>query len=232
MASGTRRLERHSRRARWLHAAVYLTTLPLLATGWWLVVGKEGLPSPLARATGLSDARLHVWLGRALAAITVGAVVLGRRAIPAFFRETFRRDRGDGNWWARWPRAVFTGRFARHEGEFDPGQRVANVVIVAGLLVLVLTGIGLTLVHGGTLFAWLARVHRWTTFVLTPILLGHLLIAVGVLPGYRGVWRAMHLGGRVSLSTARRLWPGWTERAEMAERGPASSRKGRASQVR
>jgi hypothetical protein len=42
------------------------------------------------------------------------------------------------------------------------------------------------------------------------------LVAIGVLPGYRGVWRAMHLGGRVSVETARRLWPAWAERAAEA----------------
>jgi hypothetical protein len=39
------------------------------------------------------------------------------------------------------------------------------------------------------------------------------LVAIGVLPGYRGVWRAMFGGGRVREETARRVWPGWTERA-------------------
>jgi len=38
------------------------------------------------------------------------------------------------------------------------------------------------------------------------------LVAIGVLPGYRGVWHAMHLGGRVPEETARRVWPGWAER--------------------
>ena len=55
--------------------------------------------------------------------------------------------------------------------------------------------------------------HTWATFIVTPLLAGHVLIALGVLPGYRGVWRSMHLGGRVPEATARRIWPGWTERA-------------------
>ena len=40
-----------------------------------------------------------------------------------------------------------------------------------------------------------------------------LLIALGVLPGYRGVWRSMHFSGRIPIETAWRVWPGWTERA-------------------
>ena len=48
--------------------------------------------------------------------------------------------------------------------------------------------------------------------LVTPVILGHLLVAFGVLPGYREVWRAMHLGGRVPEAVARRVWPGWTER--------------------
>jgi formate dehydrogenase subunit gamma len=208
-----RHLERHSRRARWFHAAVYLAALPVLFTGWWLLAGEEGNPSPLARALGVADIRVHVWFGRILAILAVVAIVVGRKGIATFVRETFRRDRGDGRWLLRWPSGALTGRFARHEGEFDPGQRVANVVIVGGLVVLVTTGIALTFLHGGRTFAVLAKIHLWTTILVTPFILGHVLIALGVLPGYRGVWRAMHLGGRVPEETARRLWPGWTERS-------------------
>ena len=211
MATGTDRIERYGRRTRWLHAAVYLTTLLLLATGLWLLVGREGQPSILARVTGVADTRLHIWLGWALAAVAALGLVAGARAIPAFLRETVRHDRGDLRWFLRWPRGALTGRFARHEGEWDPGQRIANVVIVVGLLVLILTGVGLAMLHGGHLFAWLAKVHKWTAIVMTPVLLGHILIAAGVLPGYRGVWRSMHLGGHLRQETSHRLWPAWTE---------------------
>ena len=209
-ASGTRLL-RHPRRVRLFHAAVYLTTLPLLLTGWWLLLGGEGNPSPLARLFGTGDTRVHVWFGRALLVVAVVPLVAGRKGIVTFVRETLRVDRGDGRWWARWPVGALTGRFGRHEGTFDPGQRLANVVIVAGLLVLTGTGIALTFLHGGSVFAQLARIHKWTTYVVTPFILGHMLIAFSVLPGYRGVWRSMHFGGRVSQDTARRTWPGWTE---------------------
>jgi len=211
VSPGTERIERYGRRTRWLHAAVYLTTLLLVATGLWLLLGREGQPSILARATGVADTRLHIWLGWALAGIALVGLVAGVRAVPTFLRETVRYNRGDVRWFLRWPQAMFTGRFARHEGEWDPGQRIANVVIVIGLLVLIITGVGLAMLHGGHLFAWLAKVHKWTAILMTPVLLGHILIAAGVLPGYRGVWRSMHLGGRVREETAQRLWPAWTE---------------------
>jgi formate dehydrogenase subunit gamma len=60
-------------------------------------------------------------------------------------------------------------------------------------------------------FAVLVKVHLVVAALLTALLAGHILIATGVLPGYRSVWRSMH-GGRVPEKTARRLWPGWTER--------------------
>jgi cytochrome b subunit of formate dehydrogenase len=207
------RVLRHSRKTRLFHTAVYLLTLPLILTGWWILLGGEGHPSPLSRLTGLADTRLHVWLGRSLAVLAVACLVLGWRGIATFLRETFRVDRGDGRWWLRWPGGSFTGRFARHEGHFDPGQRLANVVIVGGLLVLTGTGIALTLLHGGPVFATLDKVHRITTFIVTPFILGHMLLAFGILPGYRGVWRSMHWGGKVERGTATRVWPGWAERA-------------------
>ncbi len=222
MASTTRRIRRTSRGARLLHTAVYLTTLALLLTGWWLFAGGEGRPSPLAKILGTPDTQVHVWFGWGLAVALVLPLLVWWRGAIAFVRETLRFDRGDGRWWLRWPTGILTGRFARHEGHFDPGQRVANVVMVGGLLVLTATGIGMTTLHGGPLFAWLSSIHRWTTFVITPVLAGHVLVAIGILPGYRGVARAMHFGGRVSEDTARRLWPAWAERSDGSSkpRGP------------
>ena len=86
-----------------------------------------------------------------------------------------------------------------------------------------ITGIALSMVHGGPVFSWLDRVHRVTGVVVTIAVGGHVLVAVGVLPGYRGVWRSMHLGGRMHEDTARRLWPAWTERRN---RTPVERRRG------
>jgi len=65
----------------------------------------------------------------------------------------------------------------------------------------------LTTLSGGQTFATMVRVHRGSTYVLTGLVVGHLLVTLGILPGYRGVWRAMHWRGRVAEATARRLWP-------------------------
>jgi cytochrome b subunit of formate dehydrogenase len=213
VATATERIERHPRRVRRFHGAVWVVTVGLLLTGWWILLGGEGRPSPLARATGVGDTRLHVWLGWALGLLTVAVAAVGRRGIATFLRETVRRDRGDARWWRRWPAAALTGRFARHEGLFDPGQRIANVLLVGGLLVLVVTGTAMTLLHGGPVFAWMSRVHRWTTIAISPVIAGHVLVAAGVLPGYRGVARSMHVDGRIHAATARGLWPAWADRA-------------------
>ena len=135
-----------------------------------------------------------------------------------FAAETGRFRRADLTWFARWPRALRTGRFARHDGHFDLGQRIANMVIVAGLAALIGSGVGMALLHGGPAFVVLVRVHRRSTVrdQETPVLLGHILITF-LPPGYRGAWRSTHLGGRVNRAVARRLWPGWLERTGGAE---------------
>jgi formate dehydrogenase subunit gamma len=207
-------IERYTRPARWFHAAVYLTVLVLLATGWWLSLGHEGQPSPLSRLTGRPDTQLHTWVGWGLAVTVVAGLVVGCRSAATFVRESLRFRRSDADWLRAWPRAVFTGRFHRHEGHFDPGQRVANVVLVVLLAVLVGSGVALAGLHGGPAFAVLVHVHRWATWAVTPVLAGHILVAAGLLPGYRGVWRSMHLGGHLDVRVARRLWPAWVERQE------------------
>jgi formate dehydrogenase subunit gamma len=205
-------IERYGRSARRFHMAVYVVTLLLLGTGWWLLAGREGQPTPIARLTGIPDVTLHVWLGWALLVIALLPLAFAVRGVIGFIRETLRYDRGDAGWLLRWPVGVFTGRFARHEGHFDPGQRLANVAIVGLLALLIVTGVGLVFVKVGPPFAVLALVHRLSTIAFTIVIAGHILIAIGVLPGYRGVWRSMHLGGKLHLDTAMRVWPGWTER--------------------
>jgi len=205
-------IERYRRSARRFHTAVYVLTLLLLASGGWLLTGREGNPSPIARLTGIPDTQLHVWLGWALLIVALLPLAFAVRGVVGFVRETVRYDRGDVGWLLRWPVGVFTGRFRRHEGHFDPGQRLANIAIVGLLAVLIGSGVGLVFVHVGPAFAVLATVHRLSTFAFTIVIAGHILIAIGILPGYRGVWRSMHLGGRLRLDTARRVWPGWTER--------------------
>jgi cytochrome b subunit of formate dehydrogenase len=210
-------VERYGRSVRWFHAVTYLTVLVLLGTGWWLELGREGRPSVLARLTGRADTQLHTWAGWLLAATVLLGLLVGVRAVITFMVESLRFRRQDLGWFLAWPKALFTGRFARHEGHFDPGQRVANIVLSVLLAALVGSGVGMARLHGGDTFALLVRVHRWSTYAVTPVLVGHVLIAAGVLPGYRGVWRSMHLGGRLDARVARRLWPAWLERQRERE---------------
>ncbi|MGH9111364.1 MAG: cytochrome b/b6 domain-containing protein [Acidimicrobiales bacterium] len=198
---------RNNRPTRWLHAALYLTTTALLITGWWLRTGHEGEPSVLAELFDSPDTDVHEIAGWVLLGIAVAGPLLGIRAAITFVRETLRVDRGDGAWFWRWPLGAVTGRFGRHRGHFDPGQRIANMAFVATLGTLVVTGVMLTTLSGGSTFATMVRVHRAATYVLTALVAGHLVITLGLLPGYRGVWRAMHLRGRVPDATARRVWP-------------------------
>ncbi len=129
------------------------------------------------------------------------------RAAVRFGLESVRINRGDGSWFRHWPRGALTGRFGSHRGRFDPGQRIANIAFVVTLGTLIVTGVGLTMVKTGPDFVVLVRVHRFATYALTALVAEHVLLALGVLPGYRGAWRSMHLGGRTSTPTARRLWP-------------------------
>lgn len=198
---------RNNAATRSFHAATALTSLVLLATGWWLARGGEGRPSPLAAVLDAPDTEVHRTAGWALTGVVAAGLTLGARAAWTFTRETVRLDRGDLRWLRGLPAGARTGRFARHRGHFDPGQRLANLAFVTSLGVLIGSGIALTTLTGGPTFAAMVRVHRAATYVLTGTVVVHLVVVSGILPGYRGVWRAMVGRGRVPGPTARRLWP-------------------------
>ncbi|MGW0228014.1 cytochrome b/b6 domain-containing protein [Actinopolymorpha singaporensis] len=203
-------VRRYNRKTRWFHAVSYTILVVLFGTGWWLTLGNEGRPSILARVSGVPDTRIHTLTGWVSAAAAVVGLLAGRRALRTFLAESVRTDPGDLEWFRRWPVAVLTGRFPHHRGHFDPGQRLFNLAIAGCLLVVIVSGVGLAWLSGGSLFTILVRVHRWGTYVGTALILGHVTIASGILPGYRGAWKSMHLGGRLPVQVARRLWPSWT----------------------
>lgn len=219
VAATDRWVRRHNRRTRWFHAGVYLMTLTLLGTGWWLLAGQEGRPSPLARITGTPDTTLHTVVGWAFVVLAGAGLALGFRAVRTFATESVRFRRTDLRWFARWPAATLTGRFSYHDGHFDPGQRLINLALAGGLFALIGSGAGMASLHGGPVFAVLVQVHIWATYLVTVLIAGHVAVACGVLPGYRGVWRSMHLGGRLDRSVAFRLWPGWSARQEPVSLG-------------
>jgi formate dehydrogenase subunit gamma len=204
---------------------VYLTVFVLLFTGWWLTLGAEGEPSVLSTLFGVSDVDLHIFIGWVFAGLVALGVLLGWRAAWTLVTDSVRFRRTDLRWFARWPVAVFTGRFGRHDGHFDPGQRIMNVVLVGLLLALIVSGFGLLIVSGGPIFVLYNEIHRWSTYLVTPAIIGHIVVAAGVLPGYRGAWRAMHLGGRLRVPVAQRLWPAWLERQRRTSERPANVRR-------
>jgi cytochrome b subunit of formate dehydrogenase len=206
-------VRRYGRVGRWFHAGIYVTVLLLLGTGWWLVLVGYERTSPLARLTGLGDHEIHELAGYAMALVILVWVPFGVRGVRSFVRETARCQRGDGRWLLGWPRAVFTGRFGPHSGHFDPGQRLANVVIVGLLAALLLTGLGTIFGPSAGLRAAMFNAHTWSSYAVTPVILGHIVVAAGILPGYRGVWRSMHLGGRLPVRVARRIWPAWVDQS-------------------
>jgi len=205
---------RNGRQARWLHTVIYLSTLFLAYSG--IAVLLEGHPA-LARPLGghVPTATSHRLVGYGLLIAAALIAVVWWRAGGRFVANSVRFSRIDLRWLAGYPRmALAPGRSepAPHRGHFDPGQRVFNVLLVLTFLVLGVTGIvmGMPERFLPSVFGWSLRIHELATWVLIGLVAGHLLLASGLLPGYRGVWRAMHLGGRVPAATARRLWPLWS----------------------
>ncbi|HXF71459.1 MAG TPA: cytochrome b/b6 domain-containing protein [Actinomycetota bacterium] len=214
--AGGERLLRNRPAARRLHAGLYVLTLALLASGVALL--GEGI-RPLEGLFGghVASARAHRWLGYGLIGAAALVALARPRAAARFLADSARFRRGELAWFASYPAFLLRpsrNAPARHEGHFDPGQRVFNLAVVAALLALSVTGLLMSFPRAfvPAVFAWSLKVHLAATWALAAAVAGHVLVASGALRAYRGAWRAMHARGLVPRELAERLWPAWAER--------------------
>lgn len=209
------RVLRNARVARRVHAGTYLTTALLLLSG--LAVMGEGRAAVANLIGGhVAAARWHRWVGYALIGAGLVIPMVRWRAAVGFLAESVRFRPSDIRWFQSYPRFVLRPSHhapARHEGHFDPGQRVLNCAIVLAFVALASTGVVMSFPEAviPSVFGWSLRIHRAATWLLVASVAGHLLVATGLLSAYRGVWRAMHRDGRVPADLAAKLWPAWAE---------------------
>lgn len=218
---GSKRVLRNAWRARGLHTALFLAAGFLLVSGvaflWEVFAVQDLLGGHVAAA------RWHRWVGMGLV-VTLGLLVplLRPRAVLTFIRESIRFSRPELRWFRSYPGfALGLSRHTlpRHGGHFDPGQRLFNLALVAAFLALSVTGVLMAFPDRfqPLVFAWSLRIHRIATWLFVALAAAHILVASGLLPGYRGVWRAMLGSGRVDRSLALGLWPGWVERVDAVD---------------
>lgn len=207
-----------------MHGGVYLATAFLLLSG--VAVGGEGHPAVADLIGGhVAAAAWHRWVGYGLIGLGLLIPLMRPGAAGRFLAESIRFRPSDVRWFAKYPRFVLRPSRhdpERHEGHFDPGQRVLNCVILLAFTALGATGMVMSFPEAvtPTAFAWSLRIHRAATWVLVGSVAGHVLVASGVLAAYRGVWRAMHWDGRVPTGLAAKLWPAWAEAQEARNEPP------------
>ncbi|MEX0834274.1 MAG: cytochrome b/b6 domain-containing protein [Actinomycetota bacterium] len=213
-----------------MHATLYLTTGFLFLSG--VAVFAEGQHWIAAVFGGHVGAAVsHRWVGFLLIAAAGVIVVANPRSARRFLRDSFHFRRSDVWWFRSYPGFVLhptRNTLPNHNNHFDPGQRVFNIVVVISLLVLAVTGLFMAFPQqfAPGVYAFNIRLHQIATVVLLLSVIGHLVVATGLLPAYRGVWRAMHGNGEVPVRLAEILWPGWTDRKAPERR--FDSRKDRA----
>jgi cytochrome b subunit of formate dehydrogenase len=183
-------------------------------------LGLAGLmPDPVTSLLGG-----HVWfdtMHRLFGLIFSAALMLVSLLVPARTRGLLSDVSGFRRSEVRWPLAFLRFSFhprqsrpPHHDGRFDPVQRVVFLGLGGSLILLVGSGIVLYFAspYARLILVWAVRVHVFATVVLIVCVCIHILAGSGLLPTHRGVARSMFGNGRVRLSLARRLWPGWARR--------------------
>lgn len=204
-------------------AGVRLAHLLLVVTIGWLIISGLGvheiLPAPLIHRLGghVLLVGSHRWLGYALAAALLLALIFLWRRLREFFRAILSFRRSDAAWLPGLLRSLVSPRsnpLPWHDGRFDPAQRLVFVVLIGSLALLVVTGIAINFIPLSVrmVFAWTLRTHLAAAWVFIAALSAHVFAGLGLLPTHRGVTRAMFGDGRIKSDLGLRLWPDWTAR--------------------
>lgn len=207
-------LARHSLGERILHVLNALAVIVLIITGLAL---DDLLTERLGMLLGghLQVSTVHQWLGLAFVIAWLLLLLSGR--ISRLLRDVmyFRRDE-----LRRLP--AFLCFYLRpshhpvpfHDGRFDPAQRMIFIAIIATTVLAGVSGayLYLTPPFGRVLLVYAIRIHIIAVWLLLACLCIHIAAGIGLLPTHRGLATAMFGNGRVTITLAQTLWPGWTRR--------------------
>jgi formate dehydrogenase subunit gamma len=201
------RVERFAAPVRVLHWATAVLVLVLLFTGASLYAG------PLSTLVGRRALvkQVHIVSGLLLPLPLLGVLLRGRwrRAALDDARRLDRFDAEDRRWLAARGRDPSV-----RLGKFNPGQKL-NAAVMAGALP-VMFGTGLMLWRYEPFSdAWRTGatfVHDWTFLLLSVLVIGHIVLAVGDRDALRGMVR-----GWVPSAWARSRRPAWWEEQERIE---------------
>lgn len=218
----TRVLVRFSATERAFHWSVALPALVLLLSGLFLRF--ESLQALMIGYHHRVGLRLHLVAGVALLCAPLIVALLGdRRALAAAGRALLRMDREDRRFLRELPRWLGNHpETGREVGRFNGGQKLNALVSGLTLLLASVTGLLLWIFPPrSTLGAALALLHEITTYVLLPVVAGHLYMAL-VHPRTRESLRGI-LFGFVDAEWARRHHPRWYREvaADASESDPA-----------
>jgi cytochrome b subunit of formate dehydrogenase len=186
---------------------------------------------PLARGAGFLwfPVYVHRAAGLALVAMPWPYLLMHRRRVLVFLNHYISWRKTDLLWLWRFP-AYFLFpakiRLPETKDKINAGQKLVGGLLIA---VTALMGISGLLRLAATLLppVILLRaqlLHQIALLPLIALLAGHILVGSGIHPRYRGVWRSMFGGGKLTRQLAREHWPVWLSRVE--KYGPAKSDPG------
>lgn len=177
------------RLAHWFHAISFLV---LLVTGMALVV--RGVASLLGGDVLQAFGLTHRMAGAIFTVVAVPVLWVGaRKSAGEWVRSSFRFDRDDLTFLARFPRDFFGLKVnLPDQGRFNAGEKINSIMQIIGWPVMVISGWMLvwkdSLPNG--LAKWTLVTHSFTAMLLGAAVLGHIYLASihpHARPGFTGM---------------------------------------------
>lgn len=175
--------------AHWSHA---LSFLVLLITGLALVVRgvAAALGADVMQAFGLT----HRIVAVVFTAVAVPVLMVGaRKSTGEWVRSSFRFDKDDLQFLARFPRDFFGLKVTLpDQGRFNAGEKINSIFQILGWFVMIASGWMLVWKDAlpRDLARWTLSIHSFTALFLGAVVLGHIYLAAvhpHARPGFTGM---------------------------------------------
>lgn len=220
-AAPEKRIQRHSKQARWTHGITIICCILLCISGLFVFVPQLG---QMVGAKAVFAMRMsHRVIGCLFILVPLISAIAAPKGVAHIFKNLFAKwNSDDKKWMILFFPYLFMAKWVHmpDQDEVKSGQRFADGMLWFAGALMAVTGVclllGSTVCDMGSAYGVILFLHDLGFLLIAVFGLAHIFLGAGIFQPYRGTHRLMFGDGTVSESDALYHWGHWA-RKELTE---------------